>query len=1056
MKISVHLSMAPQGTARHHWIDQLDPALASSIRFYAQPANLSVRGSGKVSRWVLAGVTTPADLTRLAKQQQLRPSQENLRAANFQLPGLQLLALTPGTPSQFAALQKQARSNGFELWQEIAPQISFDSPIDVGTITEPVFNAATAPDYDGDGSADTTWHLQASVAPTATATGNYGINAVGAWSQAGGDGVYLGITDSQMDLSHPDLQAALPTRFDWDGDGLDDAGDADGDGIPDVFLSAGITWAAGFSGWQANGGTGGQSHGTASAGLALARLDGAGAVGVAPQAFWVPSATSSAFNRPDTYFNLIDISSNSWGSGADRSSRNEGTLRTLSPTNLANWQSEIAKSIVVKSAGNERSLRTSSGFFGWDNFNNDAQADRHVIAVAATMMNGNVEPYSTPGANVFVAAPVNGSNSRTTLNTITSDVSDLAGNARDNRGYVDGNVDWGFNGTSAATPMVAGTIALMLEVNPNLTVRDVQHIFVETAQKNRLIDSDQDGVLDASSGGTVELRTTFLPGVTTATAATNEGHNTGWFRNGAGHWVSDSFGFGIVDAGAAVDLARTWTPVSPELRVSTTTNLVNQPAVIPEGNLGGLTSLRELTSWQSNSSLSLEWVELNLNLSTTEQDELMLVLVSPSGTRSVLMAPGGSDAVSFNGQRVFRTNQFWGESALGEWRLEALDISSERIPDSQTVSNASLDLYGTCQGESPLQVVTYADIKAANGTLEALANQLLRSGGAPAGSYRLEAVRQIGTDDAFGQFSSGTASQLQVDQGLIFTTGKAKDAIGPNDQTDTSTNQSSIGHALHGAGMLDSSGMEIRFTPTRDISVQWKAQFGSEEFQEYSPSQYNDRASLFLAMLKTPSEQLTPESGVIDLLQGPNGTGYSVNDLSTSPAVWAKYAVDNPICGPMAWEYDGGTNVPSETRQVLLKANRTYVLAPIVSDATDAFYDSGLILGRADSVAPKPKLRFSTAKAFEGDVLTFAADQLKPNTSYQWKMSGRGLTGKDLQLTSLSGTLKSDAAGRIQQEFFPSADALGEASEQITLQLFSGSSRIGTPITALILDSPLL
>jgi len=317
--------MSNEVTPRGHWLELLDPALASSVRFYSTPSNLRGPGTEKVTRWVLAGVTSLDELQRLAKQQQLKGSGERLRAADFRVPGLQLLALSPGTASQFASLQKFARAQGLELWQEIPATISLDAPIDVGMITEPVFSAATAPDFHGDGSADTTWHLQASVAPTATATGNYGINAVGAWTQAGGEGVYLGITDSRMDLSHPDLQSALPTRFDWDGDGVDDAGDADGDGVPDVFLDAGITWSAGFATWGANGGTGGQSHGTASSGIALARLDGAGSVGVAPQAFWVPSATSGAFNRPGTFFNLIDISSNSWGTGADRPSRNEGT-----------------------------------------------------------------------------------------------------------------------------------------------------------------------------------------------------------------------------------------------------------------------------------------------------------------------------------------------------------------------------------------------------------------------------------------------------------------------------------------------------------------------------------------------------------------------------------------------------------------------------------------------------------------------------------------------------------------------------------------------------------
>ena len=41
----------------------------------------------------------------------------------------------------------------------------------------------------------------------------------------------------------------------------------------------------------------------------------------------------------------------------------------------------------------------------------------------------------------------------------------------------------GHSGTSAAAPIAAGMIALMLEARPCLTWRDVQYIIIMTAQK---------------------------------------------------------------------------------------------------------------------------------------------------------------------------------------------------------------------------------------------------------------------------------------------------------------------------------------------------------------------------------------------------------------------------------------------------------------------------------------------------------------------------------------------------------------------------------------------
>ena len=41
-----------------------------------------------------------------------------------------------------------------------------------------------------------------------------------------------------------------------------------------------------------------------------------------------------------------------------------------------------------------------------------------------------------------------------------------------------------FSGTSCAAPLAAGIFALVLEANPDLTWRDMQHLVVQTARKN--------------------------------------------------------------------------------------------------------------------------------------------------------------------------------------------------------------------------------------------------------------------------------------------------------------------------------------------------------------------------------------------------------------------------------------------------------------------------------------------------------------------------------------------------------------------------------------------
>src|SRR5262249_38630847 len=126
-----------------------------------------------------------------------------------------------------------------------------------------------------------------------------------------------------------------------------------------------------------------------------------------------------------------------------------------------------------------------------------------------------------------------------------------------------------FGGTSSATPVVSGVIALMLQANPNLTYRDVQHILVQSATQND-------------------------PGSPT------------WSLNGAGYHVSEDYGFGLVNASGAVNLATNWKPVGPELLIDSGTQNVN--TAIPDFNTTGLTRTFTVTP-----DINVEHVEVVFN-----------------------------------------------------------------------------------------------------------------------------------------------------------------------------------------------------------------------------------------------------------------------------------------------------------------------------------------------------------------------------------------------------------------------------------------------------------
>ena len=78
-------------------------------------------------------------------------------------------------------------------------------------------------------------------------------------------------------------------------------------------------------------------------------------------------------------------------------------------------------------------------------------------------------------------------------------------------------------GTSASAPIAAAIAALVLDANPNLTWRDMQHIIVQSARKRDLKADD-------------------------------------WKVNGVGRWYSHSFGYGIMDAGRDPRVSRVLGP----------------------------------------------------------------------------------------------------------------------------------------------------------------------------------------------------------------------------------------------------------------------------------------------------------------------------------------------------------------------------------------------------------------------------------------------------------------------------------------------------------------
>lgn len=175
---------------------------------------------------------------------------------------------------------------------------------------------------------------------------------------------------------------------------------------------------------------------------------------------------------------------------------------------------------------------------------------------------------------------------------------------------------------------------MTLEANPSLTWRDVQHIIVRSARH-------------APEGN--PLKGGF------------------WVKNKAGLSVSGHFGFGLMDGGMMVHLAKQWNTVPSQLRCEIKGRDENR--VIPS----------DVTETVGNCSIKfLEHVQVRVNLVFQRRGDLYLELIAPSGTISPLTRQRRMDNIY--GYRNLTnwhiTTLFsWGESPEGQWklRIENLD-----------------------------------------------------------------------------------------------------------------------------------------------------------------------------------------------------------------------------------------------------------------------------------------------------------------------------------------------------------------------------------------------
>ena len=269
--------------------------------------------------------------------------------------------------------------------------------------------------------------------------------------------------------------------------------------------------------------------------------------------------------------------------------------------------------------------------------------------------------FSTPGASLLVSAPG--------LNIVAPD---LAGAAGDSSGDYKTN----FSGTSAASPVVAGVAALILEANPALGWRDVHEILALSARRV------------GSTGATPVGEELYSWAIN---AAPN------W--NGGGMHFSNDYGFGLVDALAAVRLAETWTANGTSATERTASGIATVNRTIPDGSAAGTSFTVTLPS-----GVTVNKLEIAVDIRHAQRKELQIELTSPSGTKNIILDTPKNP--SFNNDYFVFTltsNAFWGEQSGGAWTVTIRDLTTGTVG---TVNSVAITAFGDAASADTTWVYT--------------------------------------------------------------------------------------------------------------------------------------------------------------------------------------------------------------------------------------------------------------------------------------------------------------------------------------------------------------
>ncbi|MET7652947.1 S8 family serine peptidase [Streptomyces sp. NPDC005486] len=431
-----------------------------------------------------------------------------------------------------------------------------------------------------------------------------GMNVPGAWTTSTGTGVTVAVIDTGY-VAHTDLAANIVGGYDFiadtavsvDGDGRDSNPADPGDYYAANECGSGIP--ASSSSW----------HGTHVAGtIAAVTNNGKGVAGIAYGAKISPVRVLGKCGGYDS--DIIDAIT--WASGGTVSGvpANSNVAKVINMSLGGDGACTSATQSAITAAVNRGTTVVVAAGNESDNVANHSPGNcANVISVAATNRTGAKASYSNYGSLVDISAP-GGQTSTGTANGILSTLnSGTKTPSSESYAY--------YQGTSMATPHIAGLVALVKSANSALTPAQI-----ETAIKN-----NARALPGACSGG---CGAGLADAARTVQAVSGSGGSTG------GTTFSSTTAVPIPDNGSAVE-----------------------SSIAVSGRTGNAPST----------------LQVGVDITHTYRGDLVIDLVAPDGTAYRLKAASSSDSAD-NVSTTYSVNAS-SETANGTWKLRVQDTAAQ-------------------------------------------------------------------------------------------------------------------------------------------------------------------------------------------------------------------------------------------------------------------------------------------------------------------------------------------------------------------------------------------